>query len=309
MLLETTTVEGWVEKLAGTRIQRWQKRWLVVGEQSVDWYEERPKPGAKPKIRGTRAIQQNDELSVVSVITTFDPRQFPKTTDPKFHYFAVNYRNPEQQTLYRVATADDKQRFVGFFSRLLKRWEQHGGASRDPVFWKQWADSVLTSTHDVADEARTREDLFDEEERESAALRHAIQKTRDERPPLLSRNATLLDRVAALKAELRSLDELKLRHQKTAEAAEAKVQAEESRLTDLVQECSEEVRHHKFLEQRAEQQRAEAAQDIQNLEREIEAAVASKQQAFAKWRRLEEHHVDKQRAAKGSREFAFSLEL
>ena len=309
MTLETTVVDGWVEKLGGGRITRWQRRWLAISEQSVDWYDDQPKPGAKPKIRGTRTLQQNDDFCVTGVQTTFDPRQFPKTTDPKFHYFAITYKNPVQQTLYRTASAEDKNRFVAFISRLIKRWEQHGGASRDPVFWKQWADSVLTATCDVEDECREREDAFDDEEREAMGLREAIQRVKNERPPLLDANSARLRRVETLKAQLRELDEVRARHRKSAEHAESKVALEEVRLNDLVQECSEEARHNKFLEQRAEEQRREVAADIRELDDEIQHASEAKRRAFAQWRKLEEHHSDRALPKKALREFSFSLDL
>ena len=309
MLLETTVAEGWVEKLGGTRIQRWQKRYLCVSEQSVDWYEEKPSPGAKPKIRGTRAVQQNDEFCIVQILETFDPKQYPKTTDSGWYYFGVLWRSPDQTTLYRVRLPEERTHFVGFFKRMVKRWEQHGGASRDPVHWKQWADRLLVTMHDSADECRVREDAFDAEERESGALREAIRKTREARPALQAANAERLARVEDLKAQLRALDEVRLRHRKAAEAAEAKVAEEEAKLHDLVEECSEEARHHKFLEQRAEEQRREATTDIATLEDEIDVAAAAKRRAFAQWRRLEEHHTDRSGPQRALRGFSFSVDL
>jgi hypothetical protein len=309
MLLETTVQEGWVEKLGGGRIQRWQKRWLCVSEQSMDWYEEKPKDGVKPKIRGSRPLQQNDEFSITSIVTNVDPKQYPKANDNKFHYFVIVFKNPEQVTLYRVPTPQEKSRFVGFFTRLAKRWAQSGAASRDPVFWKQWADLILTATSDIGDVCLHREDAFDEEERESAVLRETMQRLHDGRPTLHELVQKRLDRVEELKAKLRALDDVRLRHRKVAEAAEAKVAAEEVRLNELTQECSEEVRHHKFLEQRAEEQRLLAATEIAALDSEIELGIAAKRRAFGMWRRLEEHHADKSDEKQNMREYSFSVDL
>lgn len=306
MLLETNVASGWVEKLGGTRIQRWQRRWLEVSEKSVDWFEQKPVPGEKPKIRGSRPVTLDNDFNITDIVVTVDPAKFPKATDPKFFYFAVSFKEPAQTTLYRVPSSQEKNMFVKFLQRLARRWQQKG-ATRDPVFWKQWVDHVLVTSSDVGETCAAASRNATEYNEEADRLEHAIEQTIAARPALQEKVQARLDVVNALKEQLRALDDRVVAHRKKAETAEAKVAVELEKLHELKQECNEEVRHHKFLEQRAVQQREEARTAVEHLDTEIEAAAEAKRSAFAKWRQFEEHHTDRAEGDRHMKRYSFSI--
>lgn len=132
---------GWVEKLSGGRFERWQRRWLQVTPDGVAWYENDPAAAASgkapPDARCTRPLAlAGGEVNIAGIVTTVDAAQLPKAADARFHYFAVQYKQPAHTKLYRVPTVAEKAAFVAALQQAVVHVEMQARAADGPLVTK-----------------------------------------------------------------------------------------------------------------------------------------------------------------------------
>ena len=98
----------------------------------------------------------------------------------------------------KAATENDRKTVCAFLNKLKGRAEQSGGNTRDPVTWKQWADSLLVSTSNMAELRVAKEEEYEDLEKEIAGIKSEIDGLnagRDQTKANLAYQRGLVDRL------------------------------------------------------------------------------------------------------------------
>ena len=307
MLMKTDVVEGKVEKVGGSRFPRWQNRYLMISEKSLDWYEGEPKPGTKAKTRGSRMIYDGVRLMIKEVIENPDPAKYPKCKEAKFFHFGVTFEgDPPVTMLFRVTTLQDRNKYTGFLNSIVKR-AQNKGASRDPVHWKKWANAFLINMADLG-ELSYQNDIEEEELMEEIKnIEREIDEVKAQKPPLAEKIAESRNVVKSSLDELSSLKDDLAAFETRAKEAEAKVAVAMEEFRAAESDIAEEMKTTMMLEGRALKKRDEVYLELKKLEAELEDLKQYQTTLFSRWRKGEENHGE-QHTTSTERALSFSMD-
>lgn len=296
MLLDADVVSGWLEKLGGGTLARWQKRYFTVTEKAMDWYDTERKPDSisdeKIKPRGSRLLSNGTEFLVTEIIDAPDPTKYPKCRDPNFYHFGLVCKDPATTVFYRASTAADRNKFVSHFRQLKARAEQHT-ATRDPVQWKKWSDAFLTNVANMGDLSQNCEEQSVLLEREIADLEHALEEQEGPVRRSHQEKLTLQNRITnELDNQFRHWELAAADAVKRQAATQSQLLADTERMGLERALANDSLRTAEVMRQRGESKLKELEGSVAQLDSDIarhDSAVAA---IFRSWRRFEEHHTD-----------------
>ena len=291
MAVRTEVCTGWVEKLSLNMIARWQKRYLIISEKSLDWFTEEPTAGLKTKIRGTRKVVTDAACNIGEIIDVPDPAQYPKCKDVNYFHFGVTFLDPPQTVFFRVNSIQDRNRYILFLKSTKERaMSTNKGSRRNPVYWKKWADAFLTNLTDLGEATVANDAEADVLSRRWQELRDKKAELVEERPGLEAVINEKREVVRRLATEIERVKVAKQSLQRDAEEAEEQIEVEKISLVELEAGMSDELRSAEMLRRHARSQRDDSDLKIQTLLEEIELLKERHLQTFRRWRKHEEQN-------------------
>ena len=287
MSLNYEISEGWVEKLSLGRFSRWQKRYLMVSERSIDWFQSQPAPGDKAKIRGMRHTMRDGVVNISDIIDNPDPAAYPKCKDTNYFHFGVVFKHPSTTMFFRVPSLQQRDKYVTFLKQMVTRLS-NTGAQKDPVYWKRWSDALLTNMADLGEVASANKSETTDLEQELAEVRLRRQEIREEMPGLQQVLEQQRSSAQALKKELANIEEAKAEMDRDVKAAEDRIELESIALGIAEIETGDEMRKAEVLRAYVQSQEGDARRRIEELTASIEELQEKHALIFGKWRKLEE---------------------
>ncbi|CUG86921.1 Hypothetical protein, putative [Bodo saltans] len=289
-------IEGWVDKLGGTTFPRWQKRYLVITEKSLDWYATKPNPGEKKKITGHRLFVRDGKVLLAGVQEKPD---HPKCKEEPYFYFSVGFKDGEQgdrDMYFRVDQAKERSLYINFL-RLCESRLKSRGVNRNPVYWKRWVDAFLSNAADLGALHASNLDAGSQYESEIAELQSKLSSIRAERP---AADALLAERSGTVQQLLREIatyeDRIHMSNETVVNALNG-VAAQETLLRAKEAELGDELNKFRMLEEHTTATRGALQERCVVLGEEIRRIRDRHQQVFSKWRKLEERPSSPMHAA------------
>jgi hypothetical protein len=304
MLLSNNVKEGWLEKLGGDIISNWKKRWMMVTEKGLHYFETPPSQGEKKKkAKGSKTFLQGSELAV-SLIENPDPAVHKDCKDTSYYYFGLAFRAPAHTFLMRVSKYSDKESWIQFFNDIFKRLqlrpEERG---KDPPAWKATVDRVLQQ---LSEEKEYLIDVDLKKERYQAELKETREKIAKLRAERDAKRQDLLERqkLVALKlSDVRDVQQRIAEIKKESEEAEAQILSSRAEVESMRTRMAQDIEHAKAMEDRAVSSLTKTQKALHDVKCEIEELRETRDYHFAMWRKAEEHFHEKKAS---TTMFAFS---
>lgn len=294
MMVDQEKVEMWLEKLSTGTFARFQRRWFVITEKSMDYHETQPTVDQRSEKSRGHVLDENGKCMIKQVVEKPKRGEFPSVEDSgagKYFFVVELHNKPKPQVLYAY-TEEERAHACAFLSKIKRRAEQQGGSKRDPVLWKQWANSLLVSSSNLAE---TREQKAEEAralELECKELQRQIDGLsagRGDTKAQLLYNRGLVERLER---------EAVTAHRKNADldrTAREIREAVEVRRTELEHTLgkSEDMSHRaRIIEQESLNEKKRAIVQLAEIRDENSRLAVKIDELFSKWRRVEEHHVE-----------------
>eukprot|EP01059_Diplonema_ambulator_P013215 TRINITY_DN23736_c0_g1_i1.p1 TRINITY_DN23736_c0_g1~~TRINITY_DN23736_c0_g1_i1.p1 ORF type:complete len:575 (+),score=159.32 TRINITY_DN23736_c0_g1_i1:137-1726(+) len=273
----------------------WEDRYFRVGPNGLHYYS------TEVITKGASALSRPKNSKLFTSGTTLIPspseEEFPilKSAKAEYSYFGLRFAEPEEAILMRVKDEAQKLAWLNFLSSTLKKLVQDEAwaAESNPTKNKDLVSNTLTRIADLKRIAVEVKRQTEEELEEAAVAERVAQAARAEYEHLL-RNADRGEgEVAKIMAQIRAMKKmLEAEHAEVVAArddavrglSEAKVGCERS--AALLNE-TEAVAAEKEIEMEIIRNK------IQQLREEKEEFVQSRNEVFARWRKMEEHHTTK----------------
>lgn len=295
MMVDTETISVWLDKLGGGRISRWQRRWFMFTEKSIDWYESQPAVDQREKVKGSLMINVEGKFTIKRIVENPTPEEFPDIgkSGAGAYYFLLFVENAKRDKIcYRAATEQDRKTVCQFLNKLKSRSEARGGNTRDPVFWKQWANSLLVSTSNMAElRVQKEEELKDinSDIKSMTSQIDGLHAGRDATRGQLEYQRGLVDR---LEKELLAATRRNAELDRNAKEVRASVEQRRVELSHSLEKSQETSHRAKILEQEALSEKKRAIIALHEIRDENDRIQQRIDELFSKWRRVEEHHVE-----------------
>eukprot|EP00759_Apiculatamorpha_spiralis_P026213 PhF_6_TR29303/c0_g1_i1/m.42967 len=297
MMLSNSVKDGWLEKLGGDMISNWKRRWFMVTEKGLHYFEAPPEQNEKKKKpKGSKAFLLSGVLNC-TLIDNPDPIQYKNCKDSNFFYFGLQFNSPNHVFMMRTTNPMEKAAWVKFFQDVFKRLSQSagGGTQHDPPYWKAAVDSLLQrfgEEKEYLTDVKLKKEAYESKLVELRDKLAALKAQREgKRQGLTEKQKAVSIKLGEVRAIQGQIDDVK-RKSKLVEEDVAKSQRE---VEELRKRLEKDVEYARELEDGAVLALSKTRAALDKIRNETEELRRMRDSHFNQWRKTEEHWKDKKK--------------